>query len=372
MKSAMTVFRNVRTSEFAVAFRTYYRKYCTTENDTTTTTTTQKVIHPYNQIHPWKSENEFVKDLLKNVIYNSDGIIAINKPYGISLHPKSNINTYLHSHHKIVGAADYSLNDVLPYLAKELNVPMLIPSFGAEKYMSGVYIFGINEKVYHQLELSRRRSQGIYRKYWAVTTRVPNEIKGKHHLAVVLKISASGVKKPIILTQWSKNMIKKGEAKIMNIDYKVISNSTHNLSSLIEIVSSLKKWHSIRLFASTMLYSPILGDNIYGSRVQEIMGTWLKIDPFADSNYNLPKINQQLLNLLNIKLSQQEIIPVHLHLKSIHLIDKKKKDLVIEAPLMNPFDWTCKQLKFKIPDEINSSNEDNEEKLVYMNAHDSN
>jgi len=168
-------------------------------------------------------------------------------------------------------------------------------------------------------------------------------------------------------------MIKKDEAKIMNINYKVISNSTHNLSSLIEIVSSLKKWHSVRLFASTMLYSPILGDNIHGSRVQKIMGTWLKIDPFADSNYNLPKINQELLKLLNIKPSQQEIIPVHLHLKSIHLIDKKKKDLIIEAPLMDPFDWTCKQLKFKIPDEIrNSNNEDNEEELVYMNAHDSN
>jgi len=69
----MTVFRNVQTSEFAVAFRTYYRKYCTTENDTTT----QKVIHPYNQIHPWKSENEFVKDLLKNVIYNSGGEIIV-------------------------------------------------------------------------------------------------------------------------------------------------------------------------------------------------------------------------------------------------------------------------------------------------------
>jgi len=61
--------------------------------------------------------------------------------------------------------------------------------------MSGVYIFGINEKVCHQLELSRRRTQGMYKKYWAVTTRVPNESKGKYHLAVVLKISASGVKK---------------------------------------------------------------------------------------------------------------------------------------------------------------------------------
>ncbi|KYN28389.1 PREDICTED: RNA pseudouridylate synthase domain-containing protein 4-like [Trachymyrmex cornetzi] len=373
MKSAMTVFRSVRTSEFAVAFRTCYRKYCTTENDTTTMTT-QKVIHPYNQIHPWKSENEFVKDLLKNIIYNSDGIIAINKPYGIPLYSKSDVNSRLHLYHKIAGAANYSINDVLPYLAKELDVPMLIPSFGAEKYTSGVYIFGINEKVCYQLDLSRRRNQGRYKKYWVVTTRVPNEIKGKHHLAMILKKSALGDKKPIILTQWNKNAVKRNEVKIMNIEYKIISNSTNNLSSLIEIVSSSRKWHGIRLFASTMLYSPILGDNIHGSRIQEIMGTWLKIDPFADSSWDLPKLNRQLLELLNIKPSQQEIIPVHLHLKSIHLImGNEKKDLVIEAPLMDPFDWTCKQLKFKMPDEIrNSSNEDNEEELVYLNAHDGN
>ncbi|XP_018302761.1 RNA pseudouridylate synthase domain-containing protein 4 [Mycetomoellerius zeteki] len=387
MKSAMTVFRSVRLSEFAVAFRTCYRKYCTTENYPTTTTenypttttenypttTTEKVIHPYYRIHPWKSENEFAKDLLKNVIYNSGGIIAINKPYGISLYSKPDTKPHLFSYHKIVGAVDYSINDTLSYLAKELDVPTLIPCLGAEKYVSGVYIFGINEKVCHQLELSRRRTQGKYKKYWAITTRVPNEIKGKYRLAMILKMSALRDKKPIIVTQWSNNNVKNDKVKIMNVDYKVISNSTHNLSSLIEIVSSARKWHCIRLFASTMLYSPILGDNIHGSRVQEIMGTWLKIDPFADSTQNLPKINRQLLELLDMKLSQQEIIPAHIHLKSVHLIiGKEKKDLVIEAPLMDPFDWTCKQLKFKIPDEIrNSINEDNEE-LIYMNAHDGN
>ncbi|XP_018338691.1 PREDICTED: RNA pseudouridylate synthase domain-containing protein 4-like isoform X2 [Trachymyrmex septentrionalis] len=304
-----------------------------------------------------------------------DGIIAINKPYGIPLYSKKNIKPALHLNHKIVGAADYSLNDALPYLAEKLDVPMLMPFYIAEKYMSGVCLFGINKNVCRQLELARRRTQGKYSKYWLVTTRVPNEIKGKHRFGMILETSAAGSKKPIIVTQWKNNAVKRNEVKIINVDYKVISNSTHNLSSLIEIVSSSRKWHIIRLFASTMLYSPLLGDNIHGSRVQEIMGIWLKIDPFADSNYNLPKINQQLLELLYIKPSQQEIIPVHIHLKSVHLIvnKDKKQSLVIEAPLMDPFDWTCKQLKFKIPDEIrNSSDEDNEEELVYMNTHDGN
>lgn len=363
MKGAMTVFRSLRTSEFAATFRTCYRKYSTKENYTTA----EKVVHPYWGIHPWKSEKEFTDDLLKNVIYNADGIIAINKPYGISIaNRKPNLNNHrMQLNHKIVGAVDYAVEDTLPYLAKELDVPILIPCLGAEKYMSGVYVFGINDQVCQQLAIARNRTYGKYRKYWAITSRVPNEIKGKYHLAMILKTSVLGDKKPVIVTSWSNNSVKRNETKIMNIDYKVISNSTHNLSSLIEIIASSRKWNGIRLFASTMLYAPILGDNIHGSRVQEIMGTWLRVDPFSDSCWDLPKLNQELLKLLDITPKQQEIIPAHIHLKSVHLVyGKEKKDLIIEAPLTEWFDWTCKQLKFKISNEVKTV--DKEGELAYM------
>lgn len=172
---------------------------------------------------------------------------------------------------------------------------------------------------------------------------------------------------PVIVTEWSKNAAKRNEVKILNIEYKVLSNSTHNLSSLVEIGASVKQWGALRLFASTMLYSPILGDNIHGSRVQEIMGTWLRVDPFADSCRGMPKINRHLLDLLDVTPNQQEIIPVHIHLRSIHLIfGSEKRDIIIEAPSMGPFDWTCKQLKFKIPGEARNNIVDNEGELAHM------
>lgn len=65
-----------------------------------------------------------------------DGIIAINKPYGISLiQHKLDANQPQHFNHKIVGAVNYSIQDTLPYLAKELDVPILIPCLGSEKYI---------------------------------------------------------------------------------------------------------------------------------------------------------------------------------------------------------------------------------------------
>lgn len=64
----------------------------------------------------------------------SDGIVAINKPYGIPIYNKAgNADSSLKICHKIVGAVDYSINDALPYLAKELDVPVLIPCMGSEK-----------------------------------------------------------------------------------------------------------------------------------------------------------------------------------------------------------------------------------------------
>lgn len=170
----------------------------------------------------------------------------------------------------------------------------------------------------------------------------------------------------VIIPNWSNNAVKRNEVKLLNINYRIISNSTHNLSSLIEMEASTKKWHSLRLFASTMLYSPILGDNYHGSRVQEIMGTWIKVNPFAESCYDMPKINRQLLQLLDIKQSQQEIIPAHIHLRSICLTSfgKPKKDIILEAPLIHPFDWTCKQFMFKHIPELNNDNIEDEVKIA--------
>lgn len=62
--------------------------------------------------------------------------------------------------------------------------------------MTGIYIFGINDNTCQQLEKARRQFQvRKFRKYWAVTTRVSNEIKGKYNLAMTLRKSSLGIKK---------------------------------------------------------------------------------------------------------------------------------------------------------------------------------
>lgn len=126
----------------------------------------------------------------------------------------------------------------------------------------------------------------------------------------------------------------------------MLSNSTLNLCSLIELKSSTHSKNAIRVYATTYLYSPVLGDNIYASRIQKIGNTYIRVDPFL-SKPELLKLDIRLLRLLNVRQSQQEIIPAHIHLKSVVLQQFFGETLTIEAPLMPPFDWTCKQLDIK-------------------------
>lgn len=56
-------------------------------------------------------------------------------------------------------------------------------------------VFGINDKVCQQIELAKKRTYGKCKKYWVVTTKVPNDIKGKYHLGMMLKKSVLGEKK---------------------------------------------------------------------------------------------------------------------------------------------------------------------------------
>jgi hypothetical protein len=69
-------------------------------------------------------------------LFYLDGIVAINKPYGICVYldKKNSKNIdFTNNCHKIVKMANYNIEQILPYLAKELDVSRLIPCTGSEK-----------------------------------------------------------------------------------------------------------------------------------------------------------------------------------------------------------------------------------------------
>jgi hypothetical protein len=69
--------------------------------------------------------------------------------------------------------------------------------FLSDRFMTGTYIFGTNKKACEDINLAQKRAIHMrqFKKYWAITTRVPNILKGQYHLAMRLKVSPEGNKK---------------------------------------------------------------------------------------------------------------------------------------------------------------------------------
>lgn len=301
--------------------------------------------HPYKHIHPWKSFRQFSDDLLNNIIYNKDGLVILNKPYGIKC--RSPDASTIHVQNNVPNGVDYTLNDALPYIAKQLNYLNLTIVRYPEMYMSGITLLAADERVHHAIEVAYARSHFQVNTYWIITVGTPRQLQGQVRLGMqTISNPQFKHKKRILKSSWSHNEEKYRKIKLLKTEYKVLSNSILNLCSLIELKSSTHSKSAIRLFATTYLYSPVLGDNIYASRIQKIGNTYVRADPFL-SCPGLPKLDMRLLRLLNVRESQQEIIPAHIHLKSIILPQFFGETLTIEAPLMPHFDWTCKQLDFK-------------------------
>ncbi|CAD1476722.1 unnamed protein product [Heterotrigona itama] len=301
--------------------------------------------HSYKYIHPWKSLSQFTDNLLNNIIYNKDGLVALNKPYGIRRRIfESEINEIRNN---VPYGVSYTLEDALPYIATQLNYPNLTIVKCPEMYMSGIALLAANSRVHRSIELSYSNYKYPLNTYWIITVGIPKQLKSEFHLAIkAISNPQFKERKLVLTTSWSQNDKKLRRVKVIKGEYEVLSNSTLNLCSLIQLKSSTHNKSTIRLFAATMLYSPVLGDNIYASRIQKVGNTYVRADPFF-SCPGLPKLDTKLLKLLVVKPSEQAIIPTHIHLKSINLSNFFGRTLTIESPLMPYFDWSCKQLEFK-------------------------
>ncbi|CAK9831054.1 hypothetical protein ANTRET_LOCUS8120 [Anthophora retusa] len=90
----------------------------------------KKSIHPFKQIHPWRSEKEFADDLLNNIIYDKDGLVVLNKPYGI---PRGKGSSEFNRTNSVSHSVHYTLEDALPHIRSQLKYPQLTISKCPEK-----------------------------------------------------------------------------------------------------------------------------------------------------------------------------------------------------------------------------------------------
>lgn len=106
-----------------------------------------------------------------------------------------------------------------------------------------------------------------------------------------------------------------------------------------------------------------MGDRIYGSRSQIVLGKLIEINPLIEAAHVPPKNEKEILDLIKIQSYRDTIIPVHVHLKEIYLPSflKKNNHVTIKAPLFPYFEYTLDQLKI---DTKSSSSINNNENVI--------
>ncbi|XP_073978178.1 mitochondrial mRNA pseudouridine synthase RPUSD3-like [Rhodnius prolixus] len=299
----------------------------------------KRFCHIYKQ--NYVPSSQIAERLIKGVIYNEKGILVLNKPYGISFSqdkPKNEKNDPL----------EVSLTTIIPFLKKSLGYTDIINIKVPEKYVSGVAIFCTDKSVqenFHKKLLRMRREDQPSDMYRSIV--IGNPIKEMTHFQGAIKLENSPLtreKKAVLVSKCTKGERERGVAKKVVITHRTLASN--NNASLVEIGTTRNSWHCVRIYLSTFLLTPVLGDNVHGSRVKTIMGQSVLVDKFSPVAGVPQKLSSELLKILKLTSVRDVAIPLHLHLSSviINCFDRKGTHIEFLAPAPETFTWTCDRL----------------------------
>jgi 23S rRNA-/tRNA-specific pseudouridylate synthase len=154
----------------------------------------------------------------------------------------------------------------------------------------------------------------------------------------------------IIVPSVTRNGIKKGTSKLVAVKHQILSSNTDFGASLVEVSISSRTWHFLRVYLASLL-SPVLGDNVHGSRVAFKSDQVKVVNPMSHLAQLPQQLPPSLLSALALTKRQEIFVPVHVHLASLAIPGylNKSEDLVIHAPVPPTFQWTCDKLCLELP-----------------------
>tara|TARA_Y100000589_G_scaffold236516_1_gene223958 strand:- start:801 stop:1766 length:966 start_codon:yes stop_codon:yes gene_type:complete len=253
-----------------------------------------KIVYSNNSI----TENKFKKDLSsilikykkqiadikKNVIFEDNFLLVINKPYGIPVQGGNNVS--------------FNIDLILPILCENNSSIRLVHRI--DKNTSGILLLAKTKEVAQNITMLFKENK-IKKKYLAIVEGKLKKIIGKITLPVTKK-KIAGMEK-MVIDPYSK---EKAETSYKVIDYK-------KGLSLLEVYPKTGRKHQIRVHLRSINH-PILGDYKYNST----------------NNDNKEVSNEKM----------------HLHAKEIQFVLNNKK-YFFKASLPNFFKETIKKINIE-------------------------
>ena len=253
-----------------------------------------KIVYSNNSI----TENKFKKDISsilikykkqiadikKNVIFEDNFLLVINKPYGIPVQGGNNVS--------------FNIDLILPILCENNSSIRLVHRI--DKNTSGILLLAKTKEVAQNITMLFKENK-IKKKYLAIVEGKLTKIIGKITLPVIKK-KIAGMEK-MVIDPYSK---EKAETSYKVIDYK-------KGLSLLEVYPKTGRKHQIRVHLQSINH-PILGDYKYNST----------------NNDNKEVSNEKM----------------HLHAKEIQFVLNNKK-YFFKASLPNFFKETIKKINIE-------------------------
>jgi len=270
--------------------------------------------------------------LYSKIIYDDHDIVALWKPYGLSMF---NTEQDLVSNRKVFQKANHSVEKYLPKLAAKLNCEKLYEVHRLDRTTTGVVILArTEERRKHLKELFNKKK--ISKTYLALVNGTPHPEQGIINIPIsdgkigerFRKTLRPDYAKSTVITN-KKNY--KGNVSPAATEYSTLAS--HGSASLVELKMLSGAKHQIRIHLGLGLGTPVLGDHKYS---------------YADQLGKPQRVAGDIVQRLKIKRSRTRDLPIFLHAKSIHIPEIfPERDLWINAKLPHFYSKALRTLKIK-------------------------
>lgn len=153
-----------------------------------------------------------------------------------------------------------------------------------ERYTSGVMIIAKSDGAVLKVKKCKLRAKtrdNMNDSYLAVSQGRPVIRKYSCKFGIRLAENETNKRKvPVLEEKWSQGDMKKQRVKLFRVSHSVVCEG--ELASLTRVSASTTASNALRLYFSTKLLSPLLGDNIFSGRVKDLLGVPLLLDPWSD------------------------------------------------------------------------------------------
>ena len=311
----------------------------------------KKLVAYFRKMNSWASQSDLTSHLFSNIVYHEPekdkhGLVVLNKPHGLPVHPSED--------------SLYSLTSSLKSLADMLEVKSLKVIKTADRWSSGITVLGTHEKTIETFKKnsSQMKAQRMLAYSYLCLVKGHSNMDRTETVQVKM-VDCPQVTNPVVGNMHKepeisrrncshyKNM--KDQAKRVHVHCNTLLNSSKVDASLVCIEPSRVGHHFIPVYLADTSF-PLLGDPLYDYRTRTLLGHKVKLTTAHTESKRCQVLPPSMLDLMGLRKGEEWEVPRMVHLHRLHLCDwlGKGTHVTVFAPPPDYFSRTCRTLGIAI------------------------